>query len=62
MLIRMNDLRLCGFCIDGARHFAEKHGIDWVGFLTNGIDSDYLLSLDEAMATEAVEKTINRRY
>ena len=61
MVIRMTDLRLCGFCLDGAKHFADKHQIDWVNFLVNGIDSDYLLSLDEAMATEVVEKTASRR-
>lgn len=61
MVIRMNDLRVCGFCLDGARHFAEKHNINWVDFLTDGLDSDYLLSLDEAMATEVVERTARRR-
>lgn len=60
MIIRMNDLRLCGICIDGARSFWDTHNLDWVDFLINGIDSDILLRLNDHMATEAVEKTEGR--
>lgn len=62
MIIRMTDLRRHGVCFDGARAFADRYGIDWVDFLRNGIDSDVLLALDNAMITKAVNAIVRDAY
>ena len=57
----MTDLRLCGVCIDGARYFCQRNSIDWTNFLTDGIDSDELISIGDHMAIDAVKKTEIRK-
>jgi len=58
MIIKMADLRTQGVCMDGARRFCNRYGIDWTGFLVSGIESDDLLALDDAMVSPVVEKIL----
>jgi hypothetical protein len=44
--------------MDGAKVFADRYEIDWVHFLVNGIDSEFLLGLDNAMITKVVEQIL----
>jgi hypothetical protein len=44
-----------GFCRSGARRWFEQHGIDWAGFVRNGIDDATLLATGDALAVAVVE-------
>lgn len=48
------------FCNRGARQFCARHNINWQSFRENGIDADVLLQLDDAMATELVNRARRR--
>jgi hypothetical protein len=42
-------------CSRGARHFFERHGLDWPKFLREGIDADELAATGDAMAIRVAE-------
>lgn len=44
-----------GYCHTGAREFFKRHSLDWVTFLTDGIDSETLLATGDALAAYLVE-------
>lgn len=43
-----------GYCCRGMRVFAARYNLDYRDFIKNGIDSEVLLSLDDALATDIV--------
>ena len=61
MIIRMSHARaiICpngkGYCAEGMRLFAARHGFDYCDFALNGIDSERLLATGDAMAIRVVE-------
>ena len=55
---RSPDLKYCSM---GVKKFFDKHGLDMRDFLINGIDSEKLLALDDAMATAVVEVAIKEQ-
>ena len=57
----MTDIRMSGGCMDGTRYLCSKHGFDWVDFLLNGIESDMLLNLEDAMISETVYKILRKK-
>lgn len=50
------DLLLVGFCRRGSREFARFHGLDWNGFLAEGIDARVLVALNDGLADRLIEK------
>jgi len=44
-----------GFCNGGARRFFGRYGLDWAGFLKNGIEEEQLLATGDALAKALVE-------
>ena len=44
-----------GYCHTQARPFFKRHGLDWWGFLHNGIDSELLLATGDALAAHLVQ-------
>lgn len=44
-----------GFCRDGARAWARAHGIDWKGFVRNGIEAEKLEAVGDAFAQALVK-------
>lgn len=42
-------------CSRGARIFFNRHGLDWQGFLKNGIEAEKLESTGDAMALQVIE-------
>lgn len=59
-IVKHADIRVLGFCNRGAREFFERHNLDWSSFVSNGIDEDVLLALNDEMATQAVEQAHKR--
>ena len=44
-----------GYCHGQARAFFQLHGLDWMGFLRNGIEADVLLATGDARAEHLVQ-------
>lgn len=44
-----------GYCHGQARVFCERHGIDWLTFVREGIDAQQLLDTGDALAIRLVE-------
>lgn len=47
--------RKAGLCSRGMRAFAESRGYSWDDFLDNGVTTEFLRSLDDAIATRVAE-------
>lgn len=50
----INDLRAARMCGRAARPWAERHGISWTEFITDGIDVEVLRATGDAMALKVV--------
>ena len=61
MNVTMRDVRAAKMCGRGARVFAQRHDIDWLEFVKNGIDEAELLRTNDAMAIKLVEVARERR-
>lgn len=59
--VTMRDVRKAKMCARGARQFFGVHGLDWSGFLKNGISSEDLESTGDAMAMKCVEVARGRQ-
>jgi hypothetical protein len=49
-LVTMRHMRIAGYCSRGTRTFFARHGLDWSGFLRNGIPARALEGTGDAMA------------
>jgi hypothetical protein len=47
--------RQAGYCSRGMRQFATDNGYSWDEFLENGVSTEWLRSLDNAIATRVAE-------
>ncbi|AMU97897.1 hypothetical protein [Xanthomonas citri] len=47
--------RRAGFCRSGARAFFQRHGLDWRGFVHNGIEAEQLEATGDALALALVK-------
>lgn len=54
VIVTMRDVRGILGCSKGARDFCQRHGIDWQGFLDNGIPAERLEETGDAMALQLV--------
>lgn len=43
-----------GFCCRGARAWALQHGLNWAGFVRDGVDAELLLATGDALAMRLV--------
>lgn len=41
-IITIRDFRTCGVCKEAKQNFFERYGLDWRGFVKNGIHVDEL--------------------
>ena len=44
-----------GFCRGGARRWFQSHGLDWRGFVREGIDADALAATGDGLALALVD-------
>ena len=56
MIITMQHVRANGHCARGTRTWFARHGLDFRAFLKDGIESDVLLAIGDALALAVVEK------
>ena len=61
MIVIMRDMRAAKICSRGAREFFKRHGLDWSGFLKNGIEAEKLEATGDAMALKVVEVARGRQ-
>lgn len=47
--------RMAGYCSRGMRQFALDNGYSWDEFLAHGVSTEWLRSLDNAIATRVAE-------
>jgi hypothetical protein len=55
-IIRIDDIRLAGYCASGARRWFEQHGLDFRDFLKNGIRADAFTAAGDHLAALVVER------
>lgn len=60
MIVTIQDVRDAGYCASGARRWFESYGIDFRGFMENGVEAETLLATEDAMANRVVELKIAR--
>lgn len=51
-IVTMRHIRKCKMCSRGARAFFERHGLDWVAFLKEGVPVETLEATGDAMAIQ----------
>jgi hypothetical protein len=54
--IHLGDVRAAGYCVLGARDWFRRHGLDWRGFVRNGIPETDLLATGDALARRVIER------
>jgi hypothetical protein len=52
----MEDARRVGYCVKGQRRWAQCHGLDFVAYLTDGIDSEVLRATGDAFALKILAR------
>lgn len=52
LIVTIEHMRAAGYCSSGAREFARRHGLDWLGFVRDGIPVEQLLATGDAMAEQ----------
>lgn len=60
MKITISDVKAAGYCARGVRKFCERHGFDYLDFVKNGVDSEKLIGIDDAMLDNVVRGTHGR--
>ncbi len=56
MIITIQECSSRGYCARGMKKFAEKHNLDWIKFVKEGIDEKLLKSTNDGMATDIIER------
>lgn len=54
-MITINDVRAAGHCVRGAKDWFERHGLDFRGFIKNGITEEEFLASGDALAKRIVD-------
>lgn len=56
VIVRMEHVRRVGYCSSGVRTFFERHGLDYPGFLRDGIPAERLAETGDGMAMTVIEE------
>ena len=60
LIITVQDLRASRICLQGARPWFRRHGLDWQAFLANGISADRLAATGDALALRVIAQARKR--
>lgn len=52
--VTIQDLRASRLCFQGARPWFARHGLDWQGFLREGLDAEVLAATGDALALRVI--------
>lgn len=61
ILVTMTDVRKAHMCSRGARTFFERHSLDWLKFLKEGLPVEVIESTGDAMALKVAEVARGRQ-
>lgn len=61
LIIRMRDITRAGHCARGTPGWFADHGLDFAGFMKNGIAATELAATGDALALQVVSRTIRNR-
>ncbi|MCG6560758.1 hypothetical protein MB818_21345 [Ruegeria sp. 1NDH52C] len=56
----VRDLRAARLCLQGARGWFARHGLDWQAFLREGVDAEVLAATGDALAMRAIAEAERR--
>jgi hypothetical protein len=60
MIIRWQDVRAAGFCLNqGARRWCVRHGVDFRRLMREGIPAAELAHIDDALLRKVIEAAKN---
>lgn len=59
-IVTINDIRRAGHCVAGAKSWFSLHGLDFRGFLREGISADKLLETGDQLALDVVNRKRDR--
>lgn len=54
-IVTINDAAALGYCRKGCRQLAERYGLDYQVFLSQGLPESAFDGIDDAMVTAAIE-------
>ena len=54
LIIRVGDIRASGICLQGARGWFRRQGLDWQVFLAQGLPEDVLAATGDALALHVI--------
>lgn len=60
LIIRIDDIRLAGYCVSGARGWFKDHGLDFRDFIRNGIPASEFIAKGDQLAVTVVERKKER--
>ena len=52
--VTVQDLRAARLCFQGVRPWFARHGLDWQGFLREGLDAETLAATGDALALRVI--------
>lgn len=55
-IVKMEHMRRLGYCSSGVRAFFQRHGLDYPGFLREGIPAERLAETGDGMALVVIEE------
>ncbi len=60
LIITVQDLRASRICLQGARLWFRRHGLNWQTFLADGISADQLAATGDALAFRVIAQARKR--
>ena len=60
ILVRVEDLRAARLCLQGARPWFRRHGLNWQEFLAAGMSADQLAATGDSLALRVIAKARER--
>lgn len=54
LIIRVGDIRASGICLQGARGWFRRQGLDWQMFLAQGLAAEVLAATGDALALRVI--------
>lgn len=58
--VTTQDLKACRLCAKGSRRWFEYHGLDWAGFVRDGIPAEAMLATGDSQVLQVVEAAERR--
>lgn len=60
LIVTINDAAAIGYCRKGCRRFAERYGLDYPTFLSQGLPVSAFDGIDDSMVTAVIEQAKKR--